>query len=188
MLARKSRGFVHQEDSCGIRWKSIFVGGEEYVPESLQQEETIEETSEDEATRAEFVLERYLEEFVVTNFESIFKRDGLELYETDDRPAHQYLTDVGRIDILGWKPSTNSFVVIELKKGRESDQVIGQVLRYMQWVKDNLCNKAQKVEGLIICRERDEKLDYSLRMIADKGVSARLYEISFDLRPWETKK
>ncbi len=41
--------------------------------------------------------------------------------------------------ILAVEPKTHSFVVIELKKGRPSDQVIGQVLRYMGWVKKNLC-------------------------------------------------
>jgi hypothetical protein len=48
-------------------------------------------------------------------------------------------------------------VVIELKKGRPSDQVVGQVLRYMGWVKKHLCTNGQAVKGLVICRDHDPK-------------------------------
>ena len=41
------------------------------------------------------------------------------------------MTEVGTIDILADEPDTNSLVVIELKKGRESDKVVGQTLRYI---------------------------------------------------------
>jgi restriction system protein len=50
--------------------------------------------------------------------------------------------------------------VIELKNGRSSDQVIGQTLRYMGWVKDELCKDGQAVKGRIICRDSDLKLSY----------------------------
>jgi restriction system protein len=126
-----------------------------------------------------FVLEKYLEEFIVTNFEMIFK-GNLKIYaETDVDDGRQYPTDIGPIDILAFEPKSNSFVVIELKKGRPSDQVIGQILRYMGWVKKKLCKDGQAVRGLVICRDPDLKLSYALEMT--NNIDVRYYSVSFKL-------
>lgn len=127
-----------------------------------------------------FVLERYLEDFIVRNFASIF-RGELQLYTDDDgADGQQFSTDVGIIDILALETSTNSLVVIELKKGRPSDQVVGQVLRYMGWVKENLCKPTQQVRGLVICSDADPRLTYALKMVSN--VQAKYYSVSFALR------
>jgi restriction system protein len=128
--------------------------------------------------RNAFVLEKYLEEFIVSNFEAIFK-GGLKIYEDDEgNGGQQYDTDIGPIDILAYDPTSGSFVVIELKKGRPSDQVVGQILRYMGWVKKNVAN-GRTVKGLIICSEPDPKLSYALDMTA--GIDVRYYSVSFKL-------
>ncbi|MEX0727344.1 MAG: endonuclease NucS domain-containing protein [Planctomycetaceae bacterium] len=127
----------------------------------------------------EFVLEKYLEEFIVSNFQSIFKGE-LQIYEdTDGIGGQQYQTEIGPIDILAVSKESNSFVVIELKKGRPSDQVVGQILRYMGWIKMNLCEKGQSVRGLVICRDPDPKLSYALEMTSN--IDVRYYSISFKL-------
>jgi restriction system protein len=127
-----------------------------------------------------FVLEKYLEDFIVSNFGTIFK-GNLRIYEdSEGADGQQYDTDIGPIDILAVEPKSNSFVVIELKKGRPSDQVVGQILRYMGWVKRNLCKDNQGVKGLVICREPDEKLSYALDMI--NNIDVRYYSVSFSLR------
>jgi hypothetical protein len=51
------------------------------------------------------------------------------------------------VDILAVESKSKSFVVIELKKGRPSDCVVGQILRYMGWVKQNLCSDGQAVKA-----------------------------------------
>lgn len=128
----------------------------------------------------EIVLEKYLEEFIVSNFNAIF-RGKLKIYEdAEGNNGQQYTTGVGPIDILAVEPSSSSFVVVELKKGRSSDRVVGQILRYMGWVKENLCVGGQSVKGLIICREPDPKLAYALSMV-DK-VDVRYYSVSFALK------
>jgi len=81
---------------------------------------------------------------------------------------------------LAVEPKSNSFVVIELKKGRPSDQVIGQILRYMGWVKKNLCNQGQAVKGLVICRDPDPKLSYALEMTSN--IEVQYYSVSFELK------
>lgn len=128
----------------------------------------------------EFVLEKYLEDFIVSNFETIF-RGELRVYEdAEGNDGQQYATEIGPIDILAIDPKSNSFVVIELKKGRPSDQVVGQILRYMGWVKKNLCSSGQSVTGLVICREPDVKLSYALEMTSN--IKVRYYSVSFKLR------
>ena len=72
-------------------------------------------------------------------------------------------SDVGPIDILAVEADSNSFVIIKLKKARTSDQVVGQILRYMGWVKKNLCKDGQGVKGIVICREADERFSYAAR-------------------------
>jgi len=126
-----------------------------------------------------FVLEKYLEEFIVSNFQTIFRRD-LTIYKDEEgNEGQQYATEVGPIDILAFESSSKSFVIIELKKGRPSDQVMGQILRYMGWVKANLCRNNEGVKGLIICREPDPKLSYALQMT--KGIDVKYYNVSFKL-------
>jgi restriction system protein len=128
----------------------------------------------------EFVLEKYLEEFIVSNFNAIFK-GKLKIYEdAEGIDGQQYPTEIGPIDILAMEQVSNSFVVIELKKGRPSDQVVGQILRYMGWVKQNLCTDGQAVKGLVICRDPDPKLSYALTMVSN--IDVQYYSVSFALR------
>jgi restriction system protein len=109
----------------------------------------------------------------------IFK-GKLRIYEDPDgSDGQQYATDVGIIDILAVEPEVPSFVVIELKKGRPSDQVVGQILRYRGWVKSKLCKDGQAVKGLVICRDPDPKLSYALDMTSN--IDIRYYNVSFKL-------
>jgi len=143
------------------------------VPVTLDIESAIE-------NRAEFVLEKYLEDFIVSNFATIFQ-GKLVLYRDPEEGVigQQYTTDIGRIDIVAQEPSTNSFVVIELKKGRESDTVIGQTLRYMGWVSENLCRNDQAVKGIIICKDSDLRLSYALKMVSN--ITVKYYRVDFKL-------
>ena len=128
----------------------------------------------------EFLLQKYLEDFIVGNFDTIFKGKLTIYTDADGNKAQQFPTDAGPIDILAFEPESNSFVVIELKKGRTSDQVVGQILRYMGWLKRNLCKDGQAVKGLVICREPDPKLSYALEMT--QNVDVRYCSVSFKLR------
>jgi restriction system protein len=149
---------------------------EQEVPSIIAPPTEPTETNEDPST---FVLEKYLEDFIVSNFGTIFK-GALRMYEDGEgADGQQFNTDIGTIDILAVEPTSNSFVVIELKKGRTSDQVIGQTLRYMGWVKEKLCKDGQAVKGLVICRNSDDQLRYALEMT--NNIKVRYYSVSFKL-------
>jgi restriction system protein len=164
------------------------------IPESTYQ--TLIRGSTDSVTAAEgvdsevndpvqFVLEKYLEDFIVSNFGAIFG-PGVVLYrDPENNIGQQYPTDIGPIDILAREVSSNSFVVIELKKGHSSDKVVGQILRYMGCVKEHLCRNGEAVKGIIVCKESDQQLSYALKTV--KTISIQYYTVDFKLssRPGE---
>ncbi len=143
--------------------------------------EIIEEVTEGVENRPQFFLEKYLEQFIIDNFDSIFE-GKLILYRDPQNNVigQQYRTDVGIIDILAIDTSDKSFVVIELKKGREADKVVGQTLRYMGWLSENICKDGQTVKGMIICQEADDKLYYALK--ATQNIELKYYQIDFKLK------
>jgi restriction system protein len=128
----------------------------------------------------ENILEKWLEDLIVRNFDTIFKGELTIYKDADGNNGQQYLTETGPIDILAVEPQSKSFVVIELKRGHSSDQVVGQILRYMGWVKEELCSDGQAVRGLIICGEPDTKLSYALKMT--NNIEARYYDLSFKFK------
>jgi restriction system protein len=136
---------------------------------------------EDVQDHAEFLLEKYLEDFIVSNFDMIFKKKLVLYSDPDGNPVgQQFETDVGPIDILAQDTSTNAFVVFELKKGRPADKVVGQILRYMGWVGEKLCKPGQEVYGIIVCKEPDEKLNFALKMV--RNVSVKYFKVDFKLQ------
>jgi hypothetical protein len=126
-----------------------------------------------------FPLEKFLEEFLVSNWDKTALGKTLNLHMEDDEPATQYVTDVGEIDILARDKATNAWVVIELKKGKSSDTVVGQLLRYMGWVKKHKAAAGENVLGIIITSTPDDKIKYAL--LVSQGISFFTYKVSFDL-------
>jgi len=126
-----------------------------------------------------FPLEKFLEEFIVSNWNKTLLGKTLALHTEDDEPATQYATDVGEIDILARDKATHDWVVIELKKGKSSDAVVGQLLRYMGWVKKHKAGDGENVRGVIITNAPDDKIKYA--MLVSQGISFYTYKVSFDL-------
>jgi hypothetical protein len=55
-----------------------------------------------------------------------------DIYEEEGEPVgQQYITDTGPLDILAVSKDKKRLLVVELKKGRASDVVVGQILRYI---------------------------------------------------------
>ena len=56
-------------------------------------------------------------------------------------------------------------MVVELKKTKGTDQVIGQILRYMGWVTEAYPQK--KVRGIVIVGKKDEALRFALKAVSN---------------------
>lgn len=126
-----------------------------------------------------FALEAHLEAFLVANWGHTELGKEYDLYEEDGVEAQQYQTDTGPLDILAISKDKKKLLVIELKKGRASDAVVGQALRYMSFVQEMLAEKDQTVHGVIIALEDDQRIRRALRMV--NNIEFFRYQISFKL-------
>lgn len=137
-----------------------------------------EETSVPSAAAAEFALEMHLEEFMEANWTRLgFGIPLTILAEGGAQTGRQYRTPVGIIDFLCRNESNGDYWVIELKRGQSSDAVVGQVLRYMGWVRANLAG-SNDVRGLVIAHEQDERLRYAVSVVP--SVEAWTYQVKFE--------
>ena len=127
-----------------------------------------------------FAMEKHLEAFLVANWHQTLLSQDFSIYEEDGEPmGQQYSTDAGTIDILAVSKDRKRLLVVELKRGRASDVVVGQVLRYMGYVKEQIAEADQTVEGAIIALEDDPKMRWALAAVP--GISFYRYQISFKL-------
>nr|WP_280522973.1 endonuclease NucS domain-containing protein [Paenibacillus pasadenensis] len=102
----------------------------------------------------------------------------LRLYmDNNNNVGIEYQTGVGRIDLLAVDEDDN-FVVLELKVGKGADYALGQLLRYMGWVKSKLCS-GNTVKGEIVVPEIDDRLKYAANMV--EGVPLYRYQVSFSI-------
>ena len=137
-------------------------------------------TSTEIEEASQFALEKYLEEFLVTNWKHTDLGKKYDIYEEDgEKVGQQYSTDTGAIDILAISKDKKTVLVIELKRGRTSDVVVGQIQRYMGYVKEELLEPGQVVKGLIIGKEDDLRLRRALSVC--HNIEFYKYKIDFKL-------
>ena len=136
-----------------------------------------DETVEDPAA---FALEKHLEDFLVQNWAQTDLGKEYDIFEEEgEKIGQQYLTDSGPLDILAIKKDKSELLVVELKKGRASDVVVGQVLRYMGFVLQELAEPGQNVKGVIIALEDDQRIKRALAV--SPNIEFFRYQISFKL-------
>ena len=181
---------VLSNDMSGELWRSIrgpatAVRIEKYVDEiesligsgaAKSPIQTTDETIEDTSL---FAMEKHLEDFLIENWGSTSLASDYEIFSDDDATGQQYPTAIGAIDILAQKKDGSELLVIELKKGRASDVVVGQIQRYMGYVMEELADEGQSVRGCIIAFEEDEKMRYALKV--NPLIDFYRYEVNFDL-------
>ena len=127
-----------------------------------------------------FGLETHLEDFLVENWKNTELGKNYDLYEEEGEiVGKQYRTDCGEIDILAISKDKKIILVIELKRGRASDRVVGQIQRYMGYVKEVLLEPGQNVKGIIIALEDDSNIKYALSVT--NNIEFYRYSVSFSL-------
>lgn len=148
------------------------IGGAK-APVLVSTDETVEDASA-------FAMESHLEDFLVQNWPQTELGKEYDIYaEEGERVGQQYPTDTGPLDILAISKDRKQLLVVELKKGRASDTVVGQVLRYMGYVQEELAEAGQTVRGVIIALEDDQRIRRALAIVPN--VSFYRYQVSFRL-------
>lgn len=142
-------------------------------PTLMSNDATIEDPSV-------FALEKHLEDFLVQNWNQTELGSKYDIYQEDGVIlGQQYPSDTGPIDILAVSKDKKTLLVVELKKGRASDNVVGQIQRYMGYVKDELAETNQEVKGIIIALEDDLRIKRALSVT--KNIEFYRYQVSFKL-------
>lgn len=107
--------------------------------------------------------ERHLEDLIVENWGNTLLGKDFDIYEEDgELVGQQYPTNTGPIDILAVSKDRKELLVVELKKGRASNVVVGQIQRYMGFVQQKLAKDNQVVRGIIIASEEYRRIQNAL--------------------------
>jgi hypothetical protein len=131
----------------------------------------------DELDGREFAYERDLKFFLSKNL--ILIEPGLKLYDDEGITGIEFPVDGRFIDLLAMDKN-NNYVVIELKVSRGYDRVIGQLLRYKNWIQKYEAEPGQTVRGMIIAKEITE--DLVLACSGLKDIELYEYELSCKLK------
>jgi len=159
---------------------TMYAGEIEELVESTQPRDIIATDSTIEDVY-QFALEKHLEHFLVTNWKHTELGKTYDIFSDEEGViGQQYQTDTGPIDILAISKDKKVLLVIELKKGRGSDTVLGQIQRYMGYVQEELATNGQKVRGVIIALEEDYRLRRAL--IVAPNIDFYRYEVTFKLK------
>lgn len=127
-----------------------------------------------------FALEKHLEDFLVANWALTDLGKDFDIFSEEGEPVgRQYPSDTGPIDILAISKDCKTLLVVELKRGRASDVVVGQIQRYMGYVKAELAESYQQVRGVIIALEDDLRLRRALSVASN--IEFYRYRVSFKL-------
>jgi len=136
----------------------------------------------------EFPKEKYLEDWLVANWDKL-QDDVLKNYDVysdgGEMFGQQFPVTTGKIDILAISKDKTEILVIELKKGRTSDDVVGQIQRYMGEIKidKKRFKNIKKVKGLIIASQTDRRINLALKMT--NNIDFHTYKMSFQLQKEE---
>lgn len=150
------------------------------IRDVLGDDEEAEDSDKPEQIGATFALEYQLRDFLAQNLESILALGAhLRLFvDPTGRDGIEFRTPVGVIDILAVDDS-GAFFVFELKRARSPDHAIGQLARYMGWLKQTLA-RGTEVYGVVVAKEIGPKLKYAASVIPN--VTLLEYQIKFTLR------
>ncbi len=135
---------------------------------SLQKEDIILPSSS-------FVVEKHLEDYIFKNWDSTVFGKNYNIYEN----GRQFPTDTGPLDILALRDDKKEFLVLELKRDKASDIVVGQTLRYMGYIKSSVAKNQESVRGCIIATEEDQGLKNALSVTPH--IDFYKYKINFSL-------
>lgn len=144
--------------------------------EDVEVENEYSDDNENNYESKEFAYEKDLQNFLAKNLYVI--EENLKLYEQDEINGIGYPAGGRFIDILA-VDKNNNLVVVELKVARGYDRTIGQILRYMAWIKKELADQGQLVRGVIVASHISN--DLKLASFSLSNVELFEYKLAFSL-------
>lgn len=117
------------------------------------------------------MLEAGIEEAVKANLSQL----KLQLAEEAIQQQCNLGIGIGRTDLI-CRDEKQNYVVLELKAVHTSDIVVGQILRYMGYIRENWAQKEGKEgKGIILTPSYDEQLRLAAKEAGIKVLRIRIY-------------
>lgn len=177
-------------------WHYLLADMDSLRPHAIEDEESLgsnrpegtgaEPAAESECESQLFGLERHLHEFLRDNWDRTELGRSWALYREpgNDQAGYEYTCKIGpnklgRIDLLAHHRHEPKWLIVELKRNQTGDETLGQVMRYMGWIKRHLAEPNEEVRGLIIAHETDDTLVYAVSMVP--AVDLYRYKVRFHL-------
>jgi len=110
-----------------------------------------------------------IKDYVAENSDAL--EDGLRLVSKEYRTG-----EVGDIDIL-FQTEEDNFLIIEVKKNMARYEPVGQILGYINWVKENLVGDDEVVRGIIICADIHPQLRSAFNEANNPNIQVWKYEM-----------
>lgn len=168
----------YQIDSYKFRLYNPTTDPDPIYAKRIEGDTSGEETENEESPELrEFAYEKDLQNFLSKNLSLI--EPGLYLYEEEGITGVEFPVGNRFVDILALDKKKN-YVVIELKVSRGYDRVVGQLLRYIGWIRQNHADSNQLVRGVIVAREISD--DLLLACATVDNVELYEYQLSVSLR------
>lgn len=152
----------------------LYEPGRDPTPISALTPELEEVTDQAPQISSEFAYEHDLRDYLAKNLHII--EPSLRLYADEGITGVEFPVGGRFVDILA-VDSSGGYVIIELKVSKGYDRVVGQLLRYISWIKKNQAESGQRVRGIIIAKQISEDL-----LLACSEVTAiSLYEYTLSV-------
>lgn len=173
-VVNNPKGYVHHPNAKKFLYKNTdgsfeIYSEEKHGPNEWEPKDGEDDTSDsEELIEASIGLERDIEDHLVNNLESI--EAGLEFV------SRQFITDIGRIDILARDRDGNR-VVIELKVGDAKDSSLGQIARYLGWFSKI---DSKQPRGILIASGFPEGVKYASTAFSNLKLLTYRVQFSFE--------
>jgi hypothetical protein len=103
---------------------------------------------------------------------------GLRVFRNEDGAitGAQYSTGVGEIDLLA-TDSEGSLVVVMISEKGQGEELVGEVLQRVGWIRKHLGEGEKKVRGIVLCEEPPESLSYAAAAVSDT-IAFKTYRVA----------